>query len=172
MNHTVRKLAAISAIYIGLTGLQTASAQSDSLRARNVYGDVCPSPELVKKHIVLDQFAPNTEYDGLAMLPPVINGKRLIPVEPKSSDEVQDKFTANVGRDVVGETFVYAVIPAISRVLSCHYQAEGITQTILIRTKGRPCSPIGGAWETLASGEGFKCDTGRRSCMFRCAPVQ
>lgn len=99
-----------------------------------MYGDVCPSPELVRKHIVLDLSAPDTEYDGPAILPPVLDGRRLIPVEPGSSDEVLDKLMASIGTDVVGKIFVYAVIHAVPKDLSCHCKADGITQTIFIRT--------------------------------------
>jgi len=152
-------------------------AQGVIERPSTVRVDICPAPELVNAHIVLDVDALHESYSGPVMRVPRLGGitgsgststPTIIPTEPGSTDDVLSDFRQDYGLDVPATEFLFASVAPLGSIL-CHYRSDVVEPVISIRTNSATCSVTpNGAW-TQVSSSVMRCDEGRRSCSFLCA---
>ncbi len=144
-------------------------------RPRTVRADVCPAPELVNAHIVLDPNHPTQTYSGPIMAAPNLsrlpggggasNTPTIIPDEPRDSDEVLEDFRQDYGLNVPASEFLMASLQPDGAVL-CIYRSDVVEPEISIRTNATTCRSVSGSWAPYGGTQ--RCDASRRSCMFHC----
>jgi len=152
-----------------------AMAQADIERTRTVHADICPAPELVNAHMVLDPNAQSETFSGPFINSAAIAGSlggsspsvTVIPDEPQDSDEVLSEFRQDYGLDIPATEFLRATITLQGGAAMCHYRSDVVDPAISIRTISNSCRAVRGPWEGEIGGIQI-CEGSRRQCMYRC----